>query len=94
MNGTGTCRHESCRAPLLWRANIATGKRVPLDAAPVESDARLISSPKWHYVLIDRETCRSVTPAEWADHDIPVFVSHWRTCPAASWFSERGKRDG
>lgn len=83
------CSHDSCHAPLRWRRNVATGKRVPLDAAPIESDARFVSSPRWHYVILDAETCRGVTADEWNDHETPVFLSHWRTCPAASFFAGR-----
>lgn len=94
VNGTdygriATCKADECRAPILWRENVATGKRVPLDAAPVESDARFVSSPRWHYAILDGERCRSVTAEEWADHDHPIFISHWRTCPAAKQFAGR-----
>lgn len=92
MNGTGICRADECRAQLLWRKNVATGRRIPLDAAPVESDARFVSAAKHHYVLLDGETCRPVTAAEWADHKRPVYISHFRTCLKADLWS--GRRDG
>lgn len=91
-NGTGTCRHDACRASLLWRENVQTGKRVPLDAAPITEEQRIIGARRHHYVLVDGETCRQVTADEWQDHGLPVSISHWRTCCAAEFFAGRKGR--
>jgi hypothetical protein len=83
-----TCSAKECQAAIHWRKSTATGKNICLDADPVESDARIISAPKFHYVITSATTCRPVTAAEWNDDDTPVYISHWRTCRRADLFNK------
>ena len=69
------CSSPACDAPIYWRRNIAGSpmKNVPLDAIPPTAEERLAASPKWHYVILDAETCRPCRPEEWGVRTTPVI---------------------
>lgn len=75
--GDSVCR--SCRAPILWREHVGTGRRAPIDATP---------DPAGNVVLVDP---RSYTLLGAGDSpEVPRYTNHFQTCPNA----DRHHRDG
>lgn len=65
------CR--SCGAPIVWRVNRATGKRMPIDYAP-NPDGNIFVQDLETYVMAGKPGPYG-TPAEWR------HTSHFVTCP-------------
>lgn len=63
---------DSCGAPIRWVVTEG-GKNMPIDAEPSE---------KGNLLLIDRYV-RFVKLAEREDRDVPLYLSHFATCPFA-----------
>jgi hypothetical protein len=69
---------KSCRAPITWVASNATGKPMPLDAAPVATG---------NVVVVEgRATVLGPLELLCLGAGVQRFVSHFVTCPhASSW---------
>lgn len=74
------CR--DCRAPILWAVVTSSGKKMPLDAEPVESGNITVESRDERGV----PQVRYVTVADRAQGRTGRYVSHFSTCPAAKKF--------
>ena len=73
------CR--SCSQPILW-ARTASGKRMPLDAAPV-CDA--IAETRGLFVLRETDQETPLALAAWGLEGLePHYRRHWATCPTRS----------
>lgn len=70
---------QSCGAPIKWVVTEA-GRNMPIDAEPSE---------KGNLLLIDRYV-RFVKTREREDRDVPLYISHFATCPdARAWKRSR-----
>lgn len=74
-----TC--ASCGADITWAISAATGKKMPVDAAPHEEGTVQLRGDRAHVLgKHDLEARRNVPP----DLRTPVYRSHFSTCPQAS----------
>lgn len=82
-----TCR--SCGAPVVW-AVTTTGKRMPVDADPVDG-GNVLLSPAVSSGQAPTATVvgKAVQPNLFGD-DSPRYVSHFSTCPNAARHRQRG----
>lgn len=72
------CR--SCGAPLRW-AVTAKGRRLPLDPEPAATGN----------VVVDATgAARVLSPLEPRPADVPLYLSHFATCPDANIHRRRG----
>jgi hypothetical protein len=72
MTGAKPCSY--CGALVLW-ANTATGKRMPIDAEPVElGNVRLVEGPGGYLAMV---TAPAMIP------EGERYRSHFATCPRA-----------
>lgn len=80
-------RCRSCNAPVMWTV-LPTGRRMPVDPHPVEDGNVKVDTGRYHTsgghpadVLDSREV---------AEDDGPLYESHFRTCPDADKWRNRG----
>lgn len=74
---TLTC--NSCHAPIVWALTVA-GKRMPVDAEPVEHGNLHLYEP-----VTDPDSPRVIFhDAGCGDFDDPLYTSHFATCPNAN----------
>lgn len=84
MSGSAKCR--SCQRPVIW-VKTETGSNMPLDASS-SADGNVVlvaSSPR-------DAVCWVVTPSRPAPQGMPLYKSHFATCPNAA--SHRRKEAG
>ena len=65
----GRCR--SCGKPIIW-ARTEAGKAMPVDALPVATG---------NLVATGEDTVRYVSKGRPAEPGVPLYVSHFSTCP-------------
>lgn len=70
-----TCR--SCQAPIRW-ATTARGKAMPLDPRPT-SDGNVVLDNQGAAVVLADEALAAMR-----DGGVPLFTSHFATCPNAN----------
>jgi hypothetical protein len=79
------CKSENCRAEIVW-CHTENGRRMPVDAEPVVGgnirrvDMKMDGLPVVHVLTRDEQAQGSL---------LPLYVSHFRTCPDAERFRRR-----
>lgn len=73
-------RCTSCHQHITWTTNVKTGKRMPVDAEPVEHGNIVLTSGN------DGPESRVLTRDELAKRPTRsgLYISHFSTCPAAA----------
>lgn len=72
-----SARCGSCRAPVIWAITAAGGKRMPIDADPVDGGTIVLSAD-------DPPIASVVAPDQMLLGDDGVrYTSHFATCPNA-----------
>lgn len=71
FKGPDVTRCSTCRAPIVW-SRTASGKRMPMDAAPVEDG---------DFVFDDDGVVRRIVSTHDLDPHRDRFHSHFVTCP-------------
>lgn len=76
------CR--SCRAPIIWTTSTDSGKRLPVDAAPVPSGNIVLTTGN------DGPRSRVLGGAELRSRGAgSLYVAHFTTCPEADTWRKR-----
>jgi hypothetical protein len=82
---TATCR--SCGAPILWAIASGSGKRMPLDAEPVEDGSLVVVRHRYEG---SGQTIPIVEVVGEDEHlELVRFRSHFATCPDAKTWRSR-----
>ena len=81
-----TCR--SCGAPIIWAISESSGRRMPIDAQPVEGGTILLQhilagEPSMAHITKPEERVALAAQAATRGEPLRLFVSHHATCPQA-----------
>jgi len=82
---TERCRHNSCRAPIVFARAMTTGNPMPFDAQPAADGEWLIAADLFGDPVAEHVPASLRTGGR-------LFVSHWATCPAAAEFRRRATK--
>ncbi len=86
------CSAQECSARIRWVLT-ETGKRMPIDADPAPDGNLYFPQDEPGLFPVDEApaepTVRAVTVARPAPAGVPLYLSHFVTCPAADDFRRR-----